>query len=189
MNRLSLSGQSVDPNPRDILLFTSTSKFHLRGRQKQHQGALPRTRSGSRGACLRCGQMGHYVIERTAKILLVKEDDEERKTGEARHEHTQFAEVKRARDAVFDFGTHDCAFFAEVGSSVSSQGQQGSCSVPDVVDPGSADFSSGLILVGQIVVPLGSLQDSPGLAPGGATHSKCPQISADVEDSSDSLSV
>ncbi|KAK9148024.1 hypothetical protein Scep_006781 [Stephania cephalantha] len=68
------------------------------------------------------------------------EDDEERKTGEARHEHTLFAEVKRARDAVFDFGTHDCAFFAEVGSSVSSQGQQGSCSVPDVVDQESADF-------------------------------------------------
>jgi hypothetical protein len=60
-----------------------------------------------------------------------------------------------------------------------------------VVNPGSADLSSGLILVGQIVVPLGSLQDSPGLAPapGGATHSKCPLISADVEDSSDSLSV
>lgn len=75
-----------------------------------------------------------------------------RQGGEARHEHTQFAEVKRARDAVFDFGTHDYAFFAEVGSSVSSQGQ-------------------------------------PGLAPGGATHSKCPLISADVEDSSDLLSV
>lgn len=43
-----------------------------------------------------------------------------KKTGEARHEHTQFAEVKRARDAVFDFGIHDCAFFAEVGSSVPS---------------------------------------------------------------------
>lgn len=43
-----------------------------------------------------------------------------------------------------------------VGSSVSSQGQQGSCSVPDVVDPGSADFRSGLILVGQIVAPLAS---------------------------------
>lgn len=72
---------------------------------------------------------------------------------------------------MFDFGTQDCAFFAEVGSSVSSQGQQGSCSVPDVVDPGSADFCSGLILVGQIVVPLGSLQDSPSLAPGGAKNS------------------
>lgn len=57
--------------------------------------------------------MGYYVIECTAKIILVKE---ERKTGETRHEHTQFTEVKRARDAVFDFGTHDCAFFAEVGS-------------------------------------------------------------------------
>jgi hypothetical protein len=41
----------------------------------------------------------------------------------------------------------------------------------DVVDPGSADFCSGLILVGQIVVPLGSLQDSPSFAPGGATNS------------------
>lgn len=71
MNRLSLSGQSVDPNPRDILLFTSTSKLNLRGRQKQHQGALPRTISGSRGACLRFGQMGHYAIECTAKILLI----------------------------------------------------------------------------------------------------------------------
>jgi hypothetical protein len=70
--RLSLSGQSV--HPRDILLFTSTSKFHLRGRQKQHQGALPRTIMG----CLRCGQMGHYVIECTAKMLFVKEDNEER---------------------------------------------------------------------------------------------------------------
>lgn len=129
MNRLSLSGQSVDPNPRDIILFTYTSKFYLRGRQKQHQGALPRTISGSWGACLRCGQMGHYVIECTAKMLLVKEDNEERKTGEARHEHTQFAEVKRARDAMFNFGTHDYAFFAEVGSSVYSQGQQGSCLV------------------------------------------------------------
>lgn len=56
--------------------------------------------------------MGHYVIE-----ILVKR--------EARHEHTQFSEVKRARDAVFDFGTHDCAFFAEVGSSVSSTGTAG----------------------------------------------------------------
>lgn len=74
--RLSLSGQSVHPNPRDILLFTSTSKFHLRGRQKQHQGALPRTISGSWGGCLRCGQMGHYVIECTAKMLFVKEDNE-----------------------------------------------------------------------------------------------------------------
>lgn len=46
--------------------------------KKQHQGALPRTISGSWGACLRCGQMGHYVIECTAKILLVKEDNEER---------------------------------------------------------------------------------------------------------------
>lgn len=64
--------------------------------------------------------------------------------------------MKRARDAVFDFGTHDYAFFAEGGSSVSSQGQQSCCSVPSVVDPGSADFRSGLILVGQIVVPLGS---------------------------------
>lgn len=61
--------------------------------------------------------------------------------------------MKRARDAVFDFGTHDYAFFAEGGSS---QGQQTFCSVPSVVDPGSADFRSGLILVGQIVVPLGS---------------------------------
>lgn len=69
--------------------------------------------------------------------------------------------MKRARDAVFDFGTHDYAFFAEVGFSVSSQGQQGSCSVPDVVDPGNEDFRSGFLLVGQIVVPLGSLQDSP----------------------------
>lgn len=43
MKRLSLSGQSVDPNPIDILLLTSTLKLHLRGRQKQHQGALPRT--------------------------------------------------------------------------------------------------------------------------------------------------
>lgn len=132
------------------------------------------------------GTLRDRVHSKNASCL-VKEDDEERKTGEARHEHTLFAEVKRARDAVFDFGTHDCAFFAEVGSSVSSQGQQGSCSVPDVVDQESADFSSGLILVGQIVVPLGSLQDSPGLALGGATHSKCPLISADVEDSSDSL--
>lgn len=105
--------------------------------------------------------MGHYVIECTAKMLLVKEDNEERETGGARHEHTKFSEVKRARDAVFDFGTHDYAFFAEVGSSVSSQGQQGSCSVPDVVDQRSADFRSGFLLVGQIVVPLGSLQDSP----------------------------
>ena len=64
--------------------------------------------------------------------------------------------MKRARDAVFDFGTHDYAFFPEVWSSVSSQGQQGSCSVPDVLDPGSADFRSGLILIGQIVVPLAS---------------------------------
>lgn len=72
--------------------------------------------------------------------MFVKEGNEKRKTGEARHEHIQFAEVKRARDAVFDFGTHDYAFFAEVGSSVSSQGQQGSCSVPDVVDPGSGRF-------------------------------------------------
>lgn len=87
--------------------------------------------------------MGHYVIECTAKMILIKEDNEERGTGKARHEHTQFAEVKRARDAVFDFGTHDYAFFAEVGSSVSSQGQQGGCSVPDVVDPGSADFRNG----------------------------------------------
>lgn len=146
MNRLSLSGQSVDPNPR---VFTSTSKCHLRGRKKQHQGALPRTISGSWGACFRCGQMGHYVIECTAKMILIKdkEDNEERGTGKARHEHTQFAEVKRARDAVFDFGTHDYAFFAEAGSSVSSQGQQGSCSVPDVVDPGSADFRNGFFLV------------------------------------------
>ncbi|CAA2961711.1 ---NA--- [Olea europaea subsp. europaea] len=87
-------------------------------------GALPRTIMG----CLRCGQMGHYVIECTAKMLFVKEDNEERSTGEERHEHIQFAEVKRARDAVFDFGTHDYALFAEVGSSVSSQGQQGRCS-------------------------------------------------------------
>ncbi|KAK9169565.1 hypothetical protein Syun_001705 [Stephania yunnanensis] len=62
-----------------------------------------------------------------------------------------------------------------------------SCSVPDVVDQESVDFNSGLILVGQIVVPLGSLQDSPGLALGGATHSKCPLISADVKDSFDSF--
>ncbi|KAK4839185.1 hypothetical protein QYF36_019896 [Acer negundo] len=80
----------------------------------------------------------HFLLHSSSQ----RERGEEkgRKTGEARHEHTQFAEVKRARDAVFDFG--------------------------------SADLSSGLILVGQIVVPLGSLQDSPGLAPapGGATH-------------------
>ncbi|GER50176.1 zinc knuckle (CCHC-type) family protein [Striga asiatica] len=44
----------------------------------RHQGALPRTFSGSWGACLRCGQMGHYAIECTAKMLLVKEDNEER---------------------------------------------------------------------------------------------------------------
>jgi hypothetical protein len=70
--------------------------------------------------------MGHYVIKCTAKKILFKEDNEERKTGgEARHAHTKFSEVKRARDVVFDFGTHDYAFFAEVGSSVSSLGQPG----------------------------------------------------------------
>jgi len=42
----------------------------------------------------------------------------------------------------------------------SSQGQQGSCSVPDVVDPGNADFRSGFILVGKIVVPLASSRPS-----------------------------
>lgn len=58
--------------------------------------------------------MGHYVIECTAKCFLLRKIMR-RGRQEARHEHIQFAEVKRARDA--DFGTHDYAFFAEVGSS------------------------------------------------------------------------
>lgn len=37
MNRLSLSGQSVDPHPRDILLFTSTSKSRLRGKSSSRE--------------------------------------------------------------------------------------------------------------------------------------------------------
>ncbi|KAI5669081.1 hypothetical protein M9H77_18934 [Catharanthus roseus] len=68
------------------------------------------------------------------------EDNDKRETRDARHEHIKFSEVKRARDAVFDFSTHNYAFFTEVGSSVSSQGQQGSYSVADVVDPGSGRF-------------------------------------------------
>ncbi|KAK1576590.1 hypothetical protein Q3G72_015125 [Acer saccharum] len=65
------------------------------------------------------------------------------KKGEAQHEHTQFVEVKRARDAVFDFGIHDSTFFAK-------------------------RFDFGWANSGAT----GSLQDSPGLAPalGGATH-------------------
>lgn len=47
-----------------------------------------------------------------------------------------------------------------------------------MVDPGSADSGATWFVAGQ-----------PGLAPVGATHSKCPLISADVEARSDSLSV
>lgn len=78
MNRLSLFGQSVDPNPRDILLFTSTSKLNLRGRQ--HQGALPisgswgagrwSTTQGSKGSCSRCVGSNGLILNSQPKTAL-----------------------------------------------------------------------------------------------------------------------